>query len=49
MQNNIKYFRQKRCLNIFKLAEVTNISYSYLSALENGIKKNPSYETYKIF
>lgn len=44
MKNNIRKFRQDNCLNIFELANRTNISYSYLSALENGIKDNPTYE-----
>lgn len=44
MLNNIRKFRYSCCLNIFELAERTNISYSYLSALENGIKENPTYD-----
>lgn len=44
MKNNIYEFRRKKCLNIYELAEETNISYSYLYCLENEIKCNPSYE-----
>lgn len=44
MNNNIRKFRKNNCLTIYELSERTNISFSYLSGLENGIKNNPSYE-----
>ena len=44
LKNNIRKFRKNNCLNIFELSDRTNISYSYLSALENNIKCNPSYD-----
>lgn len=44
MNNNIRKYRRSNGLNIFELSDRVNISYSYLSALENGLKCNPSYD-----
>lgn len=44
MKNNIREFRKNRCINIYNLANRIGVSYSYLSALENDLKENPSYK-----
>lgn len=44
MKNNIEKYRKNNCLSIFELAERIDVSYSYLSALENDLKENPSYK-----
>lgn len=43
MRNNIRKFRNNRCINIYDLSDRVGVSYSYLSALENDLKENPSY------
>lgn len=44
MKNNIEKYRKNNSLSIFELAERIDVSYSYLSALENDLKENPSYK-----
>jgi len=40
--NRIKEFRKKKKLSIYKLAESTGLTASYISNLENGHKTNPT-------
>ncbi|MBE5822059.1 MAG: helix-turn-helix transcriptional regulator [Clostridiales bacterium] len=45
--NNIKKFRLEKNITLKQLALITNISMGYLSHLENGTRKNPSYAIMK--
>lgn len=42
--NKIKKFREIKKLSIYKIAEVTKLTPSYISNLENGRKLNPTKE-----
>jgi transcriptional regulator with XRE-family HTH domain len=42
--NRIKEIREKRKLSIYKIAELTGLTPSYISNLENGHKNNPTKE-----
>ncbi len=41
----IKELRKNNRLSLRKLAEMTELSYSYLSLLEGGKRCNPTYQT----
>ena len=43
MNNRIKYYREQKGLTLLELANLCNISTGYLSHLENGSRKNPSF------
>lgn len=42
--NRIKEFREKKKLSIYKIAELTGLTPSYINNLENGHKTNPTKE-----
>lgn len=42
--NKIKKFREIKKFSIYKIAEVTKLTPSYISNLENGRKLNPTKE-----
>ena len=42
MSCKLKYYRIQKGYKLEYLAKVTNLSESYLSRLENGLKTNPS-------
>ncbi|MCR1933562.1 helix-turn-helix transcriptional regulator [Clostridium tepidum] len=43
--NKIKKFREIKKFSIYKIAEVTKLTPSYISNLENGHKINPTKDT----
>lgn len=45
VDNNIRKFRKNMGLDIYTFSNRIGLSFSYISALENGIKINPSYKT----
>jgi len=45
--NRIKEFRKERGITLDELAELSNLSSGYISHLENGTRKNPSYSVMK--
>lgn len=45
--NNIKKIRKERKIRLEGLSQLTGLSASYLSHLENGSRSNPSYDTMK--
>lgn len=49
MENNvgeiIRKIRKEKKMTLVQIAEITGLSHPYLSQLENGKKKNPSFET----
>ena len=45
MKNNIKEFRILSGLSLVELAEKSGLSIGYISHLEIGSRKNPSYDT----
>lgn len=45
--NNIKYYRKEKGLRLTDLSIMTGISIGYLCHLENGSRKNPSYQIMK--
>ncbi len=47
MENNIRKIRQEKGITIEELANLANTSKAYLYHLENGTRKNPSYEIMK--
>ncbi len=47
MENNIRKIRQEKGLTIEELAHLANTSKAYIYHLENGTRKNPSYEIMK--
>lgn len=42
--NMIKHFRKQRRITVYELAMRTDLTASYISNLENGIRTNPSKE-----
>ena len=47
MENNIRKIRKEQGMSIHKLAEHAKVSEVYIYHLENGNRKNPSYEVMK--
>ncbi len=47
MSNNIRKIRQEKGMTIQQLSELSKISTVYIYHLENGTRKNPSYEVMK--
>lgn len=45
--NNIKHYRKEKGLRLTDLSLMTGISIGYLCHLENGSRKNPSYQIMK--
>ena len=44
MNNNIRKIRKEKGMTIRKLAELSKVSEVYIYHLENGTRRNPSYE-----
>ncbi len=47
MENNIRKIRREKGMTVEELAELSGLSKVYLYHLENGTRKNPSYEVMK--
>lgn len=47
MSNNIRIIRREQKITIHKLAELSKVSEVYIYHLENGTRRNPSYEVMK--
>jgi len=47
LAETIQYQLSRQKLTLYRLAQVTGISYGYLDRIEKGLKKNPSYEILK--
>ncbi len=45
--NNIKHYRKEKGLRLTDLSLMTGISLGYLCHLENGGRRNPSYQIMK--
>lgn len=45
--NNIREIRTKKGMKLIELAELTGLSVGYISHLEIGSRKNPSYSVMK--
>ena len=43
----LKQIRKQKKVSLKMLEEISGVSNGYISELENGIKKNPTYETLK--
>ena len=47
MENNLRKIRKSCGMSIQELAKLSNVSEVYIYHLENGNRKNPSYEVMK--
>lgn len=47
MGNNMRKIRKERGMTIERLSELSKVSAVYIYHLENGTRKNPSYEVMK--